>query len=705
MNRTSVDNSAPPGAGMQLDARNFYTRAEPGLRGMLMKFEHSQVNDAEQDMNALRINQIEVELLSDEFRRLKRKISKKCLSHHEQSSPKFSYYILDRDGRVFDAKERESTITSINDYLEPDARVKFNEFMLEVFESNSIKKCVVSFGQTNKKRSRYARLPLHASIEAIVDDERRYCLAVIEDITAQKYAEEREKDSAAALAMLDKTIAASRNEIFILDASSLRFKFANPRALNNLGYTLEELNQLTPNDIQTPVSASETNESIAFAVTHRNNVKKLKAVHKRKDGSLYPVEIYLQYFEQNGAEHIIAIVLDTSNQYAVESQLKSIVESAGAIIWIADINSELQFISDQIQDILGYDTQQFAGSSLNDFFETSFPYEHDLAKLKNGVERVINEGRKIANLRCQARDADGSWRWLGVNMSPNRSFDGQVKQVVGVMHDIHAQKLAEDELRKLNLDLDKRVREEIQKNSEKDFLLQRQSGLAAMGEMIGNIAHQWRQPINSLGLIISDLEDAAVYGECDLEYIQNASGKSKKIIQKMSSTIDDFRHFFRADKEIETFGLMQVTKECINLLDASLSNNNIAITVNCENDVLVTGYANEYSQALLNILTNAKDAIVGSANGGGEIIIEISEEGDYGVHSVIDNGGGIPPDVIDRIFDPHFTTKEKGVGLGLYMTLVSVEKNMKGRVAVENVKNGAKFSLYLPKAPSGEAKC
>jgi len=114
----------------------------------------------------------------------------------------------------------------------------------------------------------------------------------------------------------------------------------------------------------------------------------------------------------------------------------------------------------------------------------------------------------------------------------------------GVMHDIHAQKLAEEALLQLNQELDSRVRDEIQKNMDKDLLLQRQARLAGMGEMIGNIAHQWRQPINSLGLILSDLEDASLYGECNLAYIQTAVSKSKNIIQKMSSTIDDFRHFF-----------------------------------------------------------------------------------------------------------------------------------------------------------------
>lgn len=133
-----------------------------------------------------------------------------------------------------------------------------------------------------------------------------------------------------------------------------------------------------------------------------------------------------------------------------------------------------------------------------------------------------------------------------------------------------------------------------------------------------------------------------------------------------------------------------------------MKSNNINIEVRCERDVVVSGYANEYSQAVMNILSNARDAIVGMKLTAGEIVIEIGEEGEFGVHTVTDNGGGIPVAVLPKIFEPHFTTKEQGVGIGLYMTLVSIEKNMNGRIAVENVANGARFSMYLPKVRAGD---
>jgi PAS domain S-box-containing protein len=413
---------------------------------------------------------------------------------------------------------------------------------------------------------------------------------------------------------------------------------------------------------------------------------------------MYPVEIYLQLFERETGSYYISIAQDISSQTAAESKLKSIVETADAIIWAADVDSKLEFLSDQVRDILGYNAEQFIGTSLVDMIDAGYFHWSDKDRLVEGFKQVLKGGNRISDLRCRAKQTDGTWRWFSVNMTPNVSVNGEVGQIVGVMHDIHAQKLAEEALLQLNQELDSRVREEIQRNKEKDLLLQRQSRLAAMGEMIGNIAHQWRQPINSLGLILGDLEDAALYGECDLSYIQTAVGKSKYIIQKMSSTIDDFRNFFRADKSPGTFSLRHVTDECLNLVEAAMKSHSINIVVECEHDVVVRGYANEYSQAVMNILSNAREAIIERRVTDGRIVIRIGEDGEFGIHTVTDNGGGIPPEVLPKIFEPHFTTKEQGVGIGLYMTLISIEKNMHGKIDVENVAEGASFSIRLPKS-------
>ncbi len=690
------------------DASTLRRRAEERLKKELAIKNLSQQFDVGRRLYDQRINQIEIELLTDEFNKLKQKISPQSSSQQVLDSSLPSYLFLDHDSRICDAKFHGATRVdtkkrkwlgrSLSECIQQGTSEMFLAFLHDVFESDEKKCYQLSFDQTISKNILGVRLPLYASIEAVADDEKQICLVVIEDISTRKIAEEREKASDAALAMLNRTIAASRNEIFMFDAQSLGFTFANQRALENLGYTIEELRWLTPADIQAHVFNQEMDNHISYLLSHKQSVRKFNAVHLRRDCSMYPVEIYLQLFERDAGSYFIAIAQDITSQTAAESKLKSIVESADAIIWATDVDSKLEFLSDQVRDILGYNAEQFIGTSLVDMIDTGYFHQSDKDRLVEGFKQVLMGGNRVSDLRCRAKQTDGTWRWFSMNMTPNRSVDGEISQVVGVMHDIHAQKLAEEALLQLNQELDSRVREEIQRNMEKDLLLQRQSRLAAMGEMIGNIAHQWRQPINSLGLILGDLEDAALYGECDLTYIKTAVGKSKNIIQKMSSTIDDFRHFFRADKSPGAFSLKHVTDECINLVEAAMKNNNINIVVQCERDVVVSGYANEYSQALMNILSNAREAIIERNVADGRIDIEIGEDGDYGIHTVTDNGGGIPAEVLPKIFEPHFTTKEQGVGIGLYMTLISIEKNMHGKINVENMADGARFSICLPKS-------
>ncbi|HLP96880.1 MAG TPA: PAS domain S-box protein [Sideroxyarcus sp.] len=656
------------------------------------------------------MNQLEIELLSEALQKLRNGVSSNCLNRQNARTSVYGYFFLDALGRICDAtvsgndtvheRRRKWLGKHLHDCLPHDRRAQFQDFLDEVFATDGKKSHETRLDAASSKKMLGNTPPEYVAIEAISDKGRRYCLAVVEDISARKAAEENEKTNRAALDLLRHTIAASRNEIFMFDADSLKFTFASNSALENLGYTMDELMGLTPADIQNALANEEMANLINDLLINKVGVRKFNATHLRKDGSLYPVEMCLQLLEQESGASFIAIALDVSKQAAVESQLRSIVESAGAIIWAADTHMKLVYISDQMREILGYGAEQFIGRTWHDMLGMGLVHENDQTLLQEGFNRALIGEQKVANLGFRAKHADGTWRWLNLNMTPNRMMDGRIGQIVGVMHDMHAQKLIEDELVKLNHELDSRVQEEIEKNREKDLLLQRQSRLAGMGEMIGNIAHQWRQPINSLSLILSDLEDAALFSECDLAYIQTAVAKSKTIIQKMSTTIDDFRHFFRADKSPGDFSLRQVTDECLNLVDAAMKSSHIEIIRN-EADVIVSGFANEYSQALMNILSNARDAIVARGRGHGHIHIDIRAQGDWGVHTISDDGGGIPPEALPRIFEPHFTTKEYGVGIGLYMSMVSVEKNMKGRIEVENRADGASFSIYLPKARSG----
>jgi signal transduction histidine kinase len=238
---------------------------------------------------------------------------------------------------------------------------------------------------------------------------------------------------------------------------------------------------------------------------------------------------------------------------------------------------------------------------------------------------------------------------------------------------------------------------------DRDRMLIQQSRLAAMGEMIGNIAHQWRQPINALNLLLVNIRDEYEFGEMNKESLEQNIEEGKRLIGKMSSTIDDFRNFFKPNREKVNFSVSSVVNEVMALLESSLRNNHIEISCEGDEALSVYGYPNEFSQVALNLLGNAKDAIVEHKAAHGRITVRIAEEEGAVVMRVRDNGGGIPEAIQNRLFQPYFTTKEKGTGIGLYMSKMIIESHMGGSIQMRNIEGGAEFAVYCPPVPQAQA--
>jgi signal transduction histidine kinase len=261
------------------------------------------------------------------------------------------------------------------------------------------------------------------------------------------------------------------------------------------------------------------------------------------------------------------------------------------------------------------------------------------------------------------------------------------------------------ELQEINKNLQKIVQDKLKEVRDKDKVLIQQSKMAAMGEMIGAIAHQWRQPLNALGLNIQMLEDMVEDDECTEENIQKFIERNMETIQFMSQTIDDFRNFFRKDKEIVEFDIKEGIENTLKLQNAQLNDHNIEVITKLT-PISIKGYKNEFMQIILNIISNAKDSILEkrekeNSNFTGKISIENKIDDNKVIIEISDNGLGIPDELKERIFEPYFTTKEegKGTGIGLYMVKEMVER-MNGKIElVESEKeNGAKFRLIFEKS-------
>jgi C4-dicarboxylate-specific signal transduction histidine kinase len=224
-----------------------------------------------------------------------------------------------------------------------------------------------------------------------------------------------------------------------------------------------------------------------------------------------------------------------------------------------------------------------------------------------------------------------------------------------------------------------------------------QSRLASMGEMIESIAHQWRQPLNSLGVIVQGLKHLNNSENFDFDLLNEMETEMIEKINYMSETIDDFSNFFKISKEKKNFNILNSVKDTIKLIDVQLKNENIKINVNIEEGVNLELYSleNEFRQALLNIIQNALDILILRKQLNSFINIDIIQNGNFTELNISDNGGGICMKNIEQIFEPYVTTKKQGNGIGLYMSKVIIEHNMKGNLTVQNNQIGAVFTISL----------
>ncbi|MBF0554463.1 MAG: PAS domain-containing protein [Nitrospirae bacterium] len=279
-------------------------------------------------------------------------------------------------------------------------------------------------------------------------------------------------------------------------------------------------------------------------------------------------------------------------------------------------------------------------------------------------------------------------------------------KLILIIRDISDYKKTGKELSALNRELEKRVVAEIEKRAVQEQVLLHKSRLAAMGEMIGAIAHQWRQPLTTVGMLMQEIRDSYNFGELTKEHMEKIIADGMGQVLYMSRTIDDFRNFYTPSKEKQTFNLVVAIKETISVVASQLKNNFIDHTISCigRDDLYMTSYKAEFMQVILNIASNAKSAIIGARRSGllneneGQITITIMSDGNRAKILIKDNGGGIPSRIKDRIFEPYFTTKneEKGMGIGLYMSKIIIERNMEGELYSENIDNGAIFTIELP---------
>ena len=542
-------------------------------------------------------------------------------------------------------------------------------------------------------------------------------VATFADITARRHAEDALRASTARLrereSLLTSIVENIPDYVLRYDREG-RHLFANSRVYRDAGRSEAEFLGKTHREAGFPEEECLLYEStIAKAFETREpqvRIFEWESVQGRKH---LEWRVIPEFAPDGSVATVLGLSRDITAQKQAEAALRASeqalrraqqVAHVGDWTWEGATNTVSW--SDEMKRIWGCDPADFGGDMFAIMRHAIHP--DDQAEAFALAESAATTG-EAPETEYRVVHQDGTVRHLWV-LPGDRFTDeqGKLVRLTGIVqditeraHDQEALAAQRAQLEELNHSLEDRIYTAVAELREKDQMLVTQSRQAAMGEMIGNIAHQWRQPLNALGLVLNNLRDAQTHGELDDALVLRSVDTGVELVRSMSTTINDFRDFFRPDKGRVAFSIQAEIARTVELVEAAFLSSGIAIRVEGEEDLHLLGLPNEYGQVLLNLLVNARDAIAANRIRPGLVQIHVSDGDHQGHVSVRDNGGGIPRDVLDRVFDPFFSTRESGTGIGLYMSKMIIERSMGGRIEAHNVNGGAEFTIISPLAEEG----
>ncbi|MGE4319195.1 MAG: PAS domain S-box protein [Deferribacterales bacterium] len=528
-----------------------------------------------------------------------------------------------------------------------------------------------------------------------------------------------------------------------IDADGQIFN-VNDAACGYLGYSRDDITRSNITSINTDITPEQLPSLVDIIRKHK--IYRFESHHRRKDGAVLDVEIISSYYSIDGQEFFINYVFDISEKKQHERQLENMVaektrELRNKIdeLEISEKNARLNeelFINafKTSQDAINLnDTDKGTYIQVNDGFVNIMGYSADEVIGKSSLDlNIWKDPQDRMNLVgavkkygfCHNYEADFVRKdgtiVHGLMSASIQEYQGK-KVMLNVSKDITQIKKLENQMKELNSQLQTRVEQEVAIIRRQQEIIFEQKKLADMGMMINAIAHQWRQPLNIIGLRTQELADTYRDGLLTDEFIDDFEEQQMDTVAYLSSTIDDFRTFFKPDDKESEFDVSGEIIGLLKLIEIQMLTKGIKVfisyTCGSENidrssigdfprrqngETAVKGYKGEFKQVLTNLIYNSifalEDKIKITGKQDGFIHIRICKSEHRVRINVEDNGGGIPDDVMPHIFNPYFTTKSegKGTGLGLYLAKLIIETHMKGEITVRNTDSGADFEIILP---------
>lgn len=367
---------------------------------------------------------------------------------------------------------------------------------------------------------------------------------------------------------------------------------------------------------------------------------------------------------------IIGSIQDITHYRVIDERIKVLstaLEQNPNMIGIADTRGKVKYINRAYSDVTGYSLKELYGKSFSIVSSGKHPKSF-YRKLWSVLQKGDVWRGEFINKR-----KSGELFYSGAHIFPIKDDQGEIAYFVATEKDITLQK----------------------KQQEKSLVREKQ---AQMGEMISMIAHQWRQPLSSIGTIAATMKISLDLGEKDNKSLYEGIEKINDHVQFLSNTVNDFRNFFNPNKHKEMVMASDVTQEAAAIMKHTLENKGISFLLEFGDDTRVLIHKNEMMQVLLNLMKNAQDVLVEKNITDPKITIKAVKIGEKVIIDVMDNAGGIPEDIQHKIFDPYFSTKNEkvGTGLGLHMSKIIVEQHNNGILSAENSSEGAVFRITLP---------